>query len=140
MKKDEEIIEIFEDVRKRNYIDVFIEEPLKIYKIGVQCAKEFDSLVHPTLFSFIDEGLKRVIWLYGPSGSGKTYGAESIHDEMFPNEHGRINVFDESKDQKWWINVHSMFKIVIVVRRADVGINPFTGTTVSPSINCVTPV
>jgi adenylate kinase family enzyme len=66
------------------------------------------------LFSFKDEGLKRVIWLFGPSGSGKTFGAESIHDELYPEEHGKLDVFDTSKDNKWWCNVHPTFKTVIV--------------------------
>jgi hypothetical protein len=114
MKKDEEVEQIFEEIRRRSYIEVFIESPLKIYKIGVQCAKEFDMLVHPCLFSFIEDGLKKVIWLYGESGSGKTYGAECIHNEMFPGEVGCLNIFDASKDNKWWSNCHSTFKTVII--------------------------
>jgi hypothetical protein len=45
MKKDEEIAEIFEEIRRRNYVDVFIESPLKIYKIGIQYTKEFDLVI-----------------------------------------------------------------------------------------------
>jgi hypothetical protein len=114
MRKDEEIKEIFEEIRRRNFVDVFIESPLKIYKVGVQCAKEFDNLVHPSLFSFKDDGLKNVVWFFGLSGSGKTFGAESLHDQLYPEDHGKLDVFDASKDNKWWCNVHPTFKTVIV--------------------------
>jgi hypothetical protein len=44
-----------------------------------------------------------LIWLFGPSGSDKTYGAESIHNEIYPDEHGRLDIFDASKDTKWFL-------------------------------------
>jgi hypothetical protein len=95
-------------------MEVFINEPLKIYKVGLQIAKEFDYAVHPPLFSYIGCEKKKVVWFYGASGAGKTCGAERLHNKMFPNDAKKLCIFDASKDEKWWTNIHPTFKTVIV--------------------------